>query len=81
MQFIFPSYDDVPGLGMPWWAVLCTILYSFLCAFGVAMVYATTGQQFSGGVCILLQVLAGVVVPSSARANIIAVMLCNTIVR
>ena len=44
------------------------------------MIYATTGQQFSGGVCVLLQVIMGVLVPGSARANIIAVMLCNTVV-
>ena len=80
VEFVFPAHDGEAGLGMPWWVVLFTILYSFLCAFGVSMVYATTGQTFSGGVCILLQVLAGLVVPGSARANIVAVMLCNTIV-
>lgn len=40
--------------------------------------YATTGQQFSGGVCILAQLLCGLLVPGSARANIVAVMLVNS---
>ena len=47
---------------------------------GVCAVYALYGQQFSGGACIFAQLMCGVLVPGSARANIVAVMLVNTAV-
>ena len=80
IQYVFPTYKGVAGIGMPLWGTIVVILYSFCCAYGCSIVYATVGQQFSGGVCILLQVLFGFLVPGSARANVISVMLCNTIV-
>ena len=70
VEFVFPMYKGTNGLGMPVWGTVVVILYSFCCAFGCAVVYATVGQQFSGGVCILLQVLFGYLVPGSARANV-----------
>ena len=80
VELVFPKYNGKSGLGMPYWGTCLVIGYSFCCAYGCALVYATVGQQFSGGVCILLQVLFGFLVPGSARANVIAVMLCNTVV-
>jgi OPT family oligopeptide transporter len=80
VEFVFPKYRGQTGIGMPIWGTVVVILYSFCCAYGCSIIYATVGQQFSGGVCILLQVLFGFLVPGSARANVIAVMLCNTIV-
>ena len=49
-------YNGENGLGMPIGATLFCILYAFICSYGCGMIYATTGQQFSGGVCVLLQV-------------------------
>ena len=80
IQCVFPTYKGAAGIGMPLWGTVVVILYSFCCSFGCSIVYATVGQQFSGGVCILLQVVFGFLVPGSARANVISVMLCNTIV-
>jgi OPT family oligopeptide transporter len=78
VQIALPHFNGVPGLGMPMWGSVLAIVYSFVSSVGVCMVYATTGQQFSGGVCILAQLLCGVLVPGSARANIVAVMLVNS---
>jgi len=63
---------------MPLWGTLACVGYALACSYGVSMVYALTGQNFSGGVCILAQILVGVLVPHSARANILAVMLVNS---
>ena len=80
VELILPEYRGQPGLGMPLWGSVVAILYAFAAAFGCAGIYATIGQQFVGGACILAQILFGVLVPGSARANILAVMLVNVAV-
>ena len=52
--------------------------YALASSFGVSVVYAATGQNFSGGCCILVQIVAGVLLPGAARANIVAVMIVNS---
>ena len=80
VELVLPRYRGQPGLGMPLWGTLLCIGYAFVSSVGVSIVYAVTGQNFSGGVCILVQILAGVLVPGSARANIVAVMIVNSAV-
>lgn len=81
VQFLFPKdpYNGESGLGMPWWAMVLILIYTFVTSFGCCYIMAKIAQTFSGGVCILLQVLVGFLLPGHARANIVAVMLCNTI--
>lgn len=54
--FVCYRYQGQNGLGMPVGATVFCIAYAFVCAYGCGMIYATTGQQFNGGVCIMLQV-------------------------
>jgi uncharacterized oligopeptide transporter (OPT) family protein len=78
VELVLPRYRGQPGLGTPLWMTIFCIVYGFCSSFGCALIYALIGQNFSGGVCILMQVICGVLVPGSARANIVAVMLVNS---
>lgn len=78
VELVLPMYDGRRGLGMPLWGTLLCVAYAFIASYAVALVYATTGQNFAGGVCILAQIICGVLVPGSARANILAVMVINS---
>ena len=78
VQLVLPAQAGAHGLGLPAWGTCFFILYAFISSIGSAVVYATTGQNFTGGACILGQILCGLLVPGSARANIISVMLVNT---
>ena len=78
VEFGLPAYQGTHGLGMPLWMTALCIAYGLVSSFGCSLVYAVIGQNFSGGCCILMQVLCGVLVPGSARADIIAVMLVNS---
>ena len=80
IQLLLPSYDGKPGLGMPFWGSALCVAYAFAASFGCALIYATSGQQFVGGAAILAQVVWGLLVPGSARANILAVMIVNVAV-
>lgn len=80
VQFALPSLKDgTPGLGMPVFGTIACIVYSFMASYGVGLVQATSGQNLTGPVCILLQMLMGLFVPRP-RANIVSVMICITVV-
>ena len=68
----------LPPLGLPLWMTVFCIGYGLCSSFGCGLVYAVIGQNFSGGCCILMQILCGLLVPGSARANILSVMLVNS---
>ena len=80
IELVLPGEGGVPGLGMPTWGSCLSIAYAFAASVGCATVYASTGQNFTGGACIFAQLMCGVLVSGSARANIVAVMLVNTAV-
>ena len=57
IELMLPKYEGKAGLGMPLWGTIVAILYALAAAYGCAGIYATTGQTFSGGACILAQVM------------------------
>ena len=51
VELVLPTYQGARGLGMPLWGTLLCIGYALCASAGVSIVYAVTGQNFSGGCC------------------------------